>query len=44
MDRMLHASISKKVDWYSRPKNLRLKYGMSFSTKDLKAIWTRMLE
>lgn len=37
-------SIDKIVDWYSRPKNLRLKYGMTFSTKDLKAIWTRMLE
>lgn len=37
-------SINKIVDWYSRPKRLRLKYGMTFSTKDLKAIWTRMLE
>ena len=37
-------SIDKIVDWFSRPKNLRLKYGMVFSSKDLKDIWTRMLE
>ena len=41
---MPQESIDKIVDWSSRPKNLRLKYGMSFSTKDLKEIWSRKLE
>jgi hypothetical protein len=37
--RMPRASIGKITDWYSRPKNLRLKYGMKFTTRDLKTIW-----
>lgn len=37
------ASIDKIVDWYSRPKNLRLKNGKRFSTKDLKEIWENHL-
>ena len=32
-------SIKKIVDWYTRPKNLRLKNGIVFSTKDLEDIW-----
>ena len=42
--RMPQESIDKIVDWYSRPKGLRLKYGMFFSTKDLKEIWSRKPE
>lgn len=41
---MPQKSIDKIVDWYSSPKNLRLKYGLTFSTKDLKEIWSRKLE
>lgn len=37
--RMPSASIKKIVDWYTRPKNIRLKNGIKFSTKDLKEIW-----
>lgn len=33
--------IDKIVDWYGRPKSLRLKDAMKFSTKDLKDIWSR---
>ena len=38
---MPQESIDKIVDWYGRPKNLRLKDAMKFSTKDLKDIWSR---
>ena len=38
---MPQESIDKIVDWYSRPKNLRLKDAMIFSTEDLKEIWLR---
>lgn len=41
---MPQESIDKIVDWYCRPMNLRLKYGMTFSPKDLKEIWSRKLE
>jgi hypothetical protein len=41
---MPQESIDKIVDWYSRPKGLRLKDAMKFSTKDLKEIWSRRLE
>jgi hypothetical protein len=37
--RMPMASIKKLIDWYTRPKKLRLKNGMKLSTKDLKEIW-----
>lgn len=37
-------SIDKIVDWYGRSNGLRLKYGMRFSTKDLKEIWSRKSE
>lgn len=40
---MPQESIDKIVDWYSRPKNLRLKSGMSFSAKDLKEIWSGIM-
>lgn len=40
---MPQESIDKIVDWYGRPKGLRLKYGMTFSTKDLKEIWSRKI-
>ena len=36
--------IGKIVDWYGKPKNLRLKDAMKFSTKDLKEIWSRKEE
>ncbi len=39
---MPQESIEKIVDWYGRPKNLRLKDAMKFSPKDLKEIWSRM--
>ena len=42
--RMPKESIDKIIDWYSRPKGLRLKYGMTFSVKDLKDIWSRKIE
>lgn len=38
---MPQESIDKIVDWYGRPKNLRLKDAMKFSPKDLKEIWSR---
>lgn len=38
---MPQKSIDKIVDWYSRPKNLRLKAAMKFSFKDLMEIWSR---
>lgn len=38
---MPQESIDKIMDWYGRPKNLRLKDAMKFSTKDLKDIWSR---
>lgn len=36
-------SIRKITDWYSRPKNLRLKFGMKLSTRDLKTVWKNYL-
>ena len=36
---MPKVSIDKIADWYSRPKNLRLKNGKKFSTKDLLESW-----
>lgn len=41
---MPQESIDKIVNWYGRPKSLRLKDAMKFSTKDLKEIWSRRLE
>ena len=41
---MPQESIDKIVDWYSRPKGLCLKYGMEFSVKDLKDIWSRKIK
>lgn len=41
--RMPTASIKKLIDWYTRPKNLRLKNGIKLSTKDLKEIWKNHL-
>lgn len=41
---MPHESIEKILDWFSRPKGLRLKYGMTFSTSDLKKIWKEMAD
>lgn len=38
---MPQESIDKIVDWYGRPKSLRLKDAMKFSTKDLKDLWSR---
>ncbi len=38
---MPQEAIDKIVDWFNRPKNLRLKNAMIFSTKDLKEIWLR---
>ena len=38
---MPQEAIDKIVDWYGRPKSLRLKDAMKFSTKDLKDIWSR---
>lgn len=38
---MLLESIDKIVDWYGRSNELRLKYGMRISTKDLKEIWVQ---
>ena len=39
---MPHDSIKKILDWYSRPKGLRLKCGMTFSYSELKKIWIDM--
>lgn len=37
-------SIKKIADWYTRPKNLRLKNGgIKFSTKDLEEIWKNFM-
>ena len=36
-------AIEKVVDWYSRPKRLRLKSGWEWETRDLKEIWERLL-
>lgn len=38
---MPQESVEKIVDWYGRPNSLRLKYGMIFSTKDLREIWSQ---
>lgn len=38
---MPQESIDKIVDWYGRPKSLRLKDAMKFSTKELRDIWLR---
>ena len=38
---MPQESIDKIVDWFGRPRNLRLKDAMKFSTNDLKEIWSR---
>mgnify|MGYP006916043038 CR=1 FL=1 len=38
---MPQESIGKIIDWYGRPKRLRLKNAMTFSTKELKDIWSR---
>lgn len=38
---MPQEAIDKIVDWYGRPKSLRLKDAMKFSAKDLKDIWSR---
>ena len=38
---MPQESIDKIVDWYGRPKHLRLKDAMTFSTEDQKEIWSR---
>ena len=38
------ASIKKIVDWYTRPKNIRLKNGgIKISTKDLKESWENFM-
>ena len=37
--RMPKGAIDKIVDWYSRPKSLRLKSGLQFKYSDLKRIW-----
>ena len=38
---MPQESIDKIVDWFSRPKGINLKNGMSFSNKSLIKIWSR---
>lgn len=38
---MPQKSIDKLIGWYCKPKNLRLKYAMKISTKELKDIWSR---
>lgn len=38
---MPRESIEKILDWYSRPKRLRLKNGIKFSPAELKKIWER---
>ena len=40
---MPSASIRKIADWYARPNNLRLKYGIELSTEDLLEIWKNYL-
>ena len=37
--KMPKASIRKIADWYSRPKSLRLKYGIELSAEDLMEKW-----
>lgn len=41
---MPSASITKIVDWYSRPKGLRLKEGLQFKYSDLKRMWKERIE
>ena len=36
---MPKAAIKKIANWYSRPKNLRLKYGIELSAEDLMEKW-----
>lgn len=38
---MPQESIDKIVDWYGRSNGLHLKYGMRYSSKDLKEIWSQ---
>lgn len=40
---MPQGAIDKIVDWYSRPKGLRLKCGLQFKYSDLKKIWKERL-
>ena len=41
--KMPKESIDKIVDWYSRPKGMRLKNGIVFSSIELAEIWNEMV-
>lgn len=40
--KMPKEAIDKIVDWYSRPKRLRLTNGITFKYSDLKKVWKEM--